>query len=75
MLFDEQTPEAAARAIDAFERHSPAISAAACRSAAMRFGVERFRHEFLEFAMRRWQSFADASRQRGERARGPRQAA
>lgn len=82
MLFGEQTPESVARAIDAFERQSPAISpaisAATCRAAAMRFGIERFRREFLEFAMLQWQLLESATRQRGETARGalgPRRAA
>ncbi|MHB0963604.1 MAG: glycosyltransferase [Gemmatimonadaceae bacterium] len=46
VFFGEQTPEAVAAAVGAFERSSHRLTAAACRANAERFSVERFRGEF-----------------------------
>jgi glycosyltransferase involved in cell wall biosynthesis len=45
--FDEQTPASVIDAVERFERLSPAISPAACRTNAMRFSVEVFRRRLI----------------------------
>jgi hypothetical protein len=54
VLFDEQTPEAVAEAIRTFEREADRIAPAACRQNALRFGIERFRREFMQFVGDSW---------------------
>ena len=48
-LFDVQSAEAIARAVESFERSIDAFDAAACRAQAERFGVARFRAELRRF--------------------------
>jgi glycosyltransferase involved in cell wall biosynthesis len=59
LFFDEQTPAAVVEAIQTFEREEHRIKPADCRASAMRFGVERFKHEFLEHAMGQWHAFCE----------------
>jgi glycosyltransferase involved in cell wall biosynthesis len=54
VLFDRQTPEALVEAIRTFEARREAISPAACRRNAMRFGPDRFRTELTDFVTARW---------------------
>jgi glycosyltransferase involved in cell wall biosynthesis len=57
-FFEEQTAEAVAAAIDAFEQR-PAIPAEACRRRALQFSAERFRMQFralVEQAFAEWVS-------------------
>ena len=57
VFFGEQTAEAIAAAVRAFEREEVRISPAACRENAARFGVERFRREFTELVETEWAGF------------------
>lgn len=65
VLFAEQTPESAADAVRQFEAHAARITPAQCRANALRFGVERFRREFLELAMGAWHEFQQGERRIG----------
>jgi glycosyltransferase involved in cell wall biosynthesis len=49
VFFDTQSIPALIAAVDRFEREGGVITSAACRRNAERFGVERFRREFLQF--------------------------
>ena len=51
-FFQEQTPEAIIEAIQLFERNRGLIDPVACRQNATRFGVDRFRAEFMHFCER-----------------------
>ena len=62
VLFAEQTPEAIAAAILAFESEAHRITPAACRANAARFSAERFRGEFAAFVAARLTEFADRVR-------------
>ena len=55
VLFDQQTPEALVAAIRRFEANRDAISPAACRRNALRFGPDRFRRELSAFVAARWE--------------------
>jgi glycosyltransferase involved in cell wall biosynthesis len=46
VLFDEQTPDAIIKAVEAFEALRPNILPVACRNNALRFTVENFRARF-----------------------------
>ena len=58
VLFDAQTPEAIAHAVQQFEAHRDRITSAACRSNAERFSAERFRREFGDYVNERYRAFA-----------------
>ena len=49
VLFDEQTAQSVADAVQLFEREQALIKPSACRANALRFSPERFRKEFSEF--------------------------
>ena len=57
VFFAEQTSEAIAAAVTAFEREEGRISAPACRENAARFGVERFQCEFTQLVEIEWAGF------------------
>jgi glycosyltransferase involved in cell wall biosynthesis len=57
VLFAEQTPADVVRAVAEFERQRHRIDPAQCRANSLRFGVDRFRREFYEHAMRAWDAF------------------
>lgn len=57
VFFDEQTPDAIARAVRLFERNRQRIGAAACRDNAQRFSAPRFRDEFSRFLAKRYTLF------------------
>lgn len=57
VLFDTQSPEAVVDAVEKFEQFRERILPAECHSAALRFGVERFRREFLEHVLNEWEAF------------------
>ncbi len=61
VLFDEQTPEAVVKAVCTFEREQHRIEPQDCRENASRFGVERFRHEFLDHVARQRDALANQS--------------
>jgi glycosyltransferase involved in cell wall biosynthesis len=52
MFFGEQTAEAIAAAVRAFDQKLPTLRAAECRANAERFAAERFRTEFAAFVDR-----------------------
>jgi glycosyltransferase involved in cell wall biosynthesis len=58
VLFDEQTPEAIAAGVRAFEANEGRITASACRDNAARFSATRFRSEFSAFVAARQAEFA-----------------
>src|SRR5690606_23892585 len=58
LLFDEQTADAAAGAIEAFDRLRPRIQAAACRENARRFTIERFRQDLGDYVDECWDAFS-----------------
>jgi glycosyltransferase involved in cell wall biosynthesis len=62
VLFAEQTPEAIAAAVRAFEADAHRFTAAACRANAARFSADRFRREFAAFVAARLAEFADRGR-------------
>ena len=64
VLFDEQTPEAIAAGVRAFEANAQRITADACRANAARFSAARFRSEFAAFVAARQAEFADRGRAR-----------
>lgn len=57
VFFDEQTPEAIAGAVRAFERNAERIDPGACRQNAQRFSAQRFREEFSAFVTDRYRAF------------------
>ena len=57
VLFAEQTPADVVRAVAEFERQRHRIETFECRANSLRFGVERFRREFYDHAMRAWDAF------------------
>jgi glycosyltransferase involved in cell wall biosynthesis len=57
VLFAEQTPEAIAASVRAYEANAPRITAIACRENAARFSAERFRGEFAAFVAERHAEF------------------
>jgi glycosyltransferase involved in cell wall biosynthesis len=57
VLFAEQTPADVVRAVAEFEHQRHRIDPLVCRANALRFGVERFRREFYDHAMRQWEAF------------------
>jgi glycosyltransferase involved in cell wall biosynthesis len=59
VLFPEQTPEALAAGVRAYEANADRITAAACRENAARFSAERFRREFAAFVIARQAEFAN----------------
>jgi glycosyltransferase involved in cell wall biosynthesis len=64
VFFDEQTAEAAAAAVETFERNRHRISAGACRRRSERFSAQRFRSEFAAFAAQKyteWHSYCAGS--------------
>ena len=62
VLFTEQTPEAIAAGVRAFEANAQRITANACRENAARFSAERFRAEFAAFVAAREAEFANSRR-------------
>ena len=57
VFFAEQTAEAIVAAVMEFERAEGHITADACRENAARFGVERFRREFIDLVETEWAVF------------------
>lgn len=57
VFFAEQTAEAIVAAVMKFERAEGHITADACRENAARFGVERFRREFIDLVETEWAVF------------------
>lgn len=57
VFFDEQTPQAIARAVLDFEAHRSRIAPAACRANAEKFAAPRFRAEFAALVEARWSDF------------------
>jgi len=62
VLYAEQTPEAIAHAVRAFEANAQRITANACRENAARFSVQRFRGEFAAFVAARESEFTTGGR-------------
>lgn len=62
VLFTEQTPEAIASGVRAYETNADRITASACRENAARFSAERFRGEFAAFVAARQAEFANRGR-------------
>ena len=60
VFFDEQTPDAIARAVRVFEHNRDRIDPAACGGNAQRFSASRFRAEFFDFLVERHAAFKDA---------------
>ena len=58
VLVAEQTPEALAAGVRAFEANAQRITASACRENAARFSAGRFRREFATFVAAREAEFA-----------------
>jgi glycosyltransferase involved in cell wall biosynthesis len=56
ILFDEQTPESLATAIQKFETMS--FEASACRARAGEFSTEHFRQRILEVTQQSWEQFS-----------------
>lgn len=54
LFFNEQTPAALARAVEAFEGMHAVFDPHACRQWAEQFGEERFKREFTEVVDRSW---------------------
>jgi len=59
VFFPEQTPEALATAVRAYEANAHRITSRACRENAARFSAERFRREFAAFVIARQAEFAN----------------
>ncbi len=59
VFFEEQSAAAVVAAVQAFERNSQRISAAACRRCAERFSAPRFRAEFAAYVTRRYAWWRD----------------
>jgi len=57
VFFDQQTASSICEAVLEFEHNGSQIKAIDCRENAMRFSVERFQQEFLEFVEQAWQNF------------------
>jgi glycosyltransferase involved in cell wall biosynthesis len=57
VLFTDQTAEAIAAAVRAFEANEARVRPEACRRNAARFTATRFRQEFREFVDTRWSDF------------------
>jgi glycosyltransferase involved in cell wall biosynthesis len=57
VLFREQTPASVVQAIRTFENQQHRLHATECRANAARFGIERFRREFFDHVMSRWDIF------------------
>jgi glycosyltransferase involved in cell wall biosynthesis len=69
VLFEEQSADAVAAGVRAFEQSSQRILAAACRRRAERFGAPRFRTEFNAFVAQRYARWrAGVAGRRPERA-------
>ncbi len=68
VFFGEQTAAAVVDAIHLFEREQGRIKPADCRENALRFGVERFRHEFFAHAMGQWDLFCSQTLRPGQSA-------
>jgi len=66
ILFDRQTPECLAAAIERFESRSESLDPDRIRSNAERFGEERFRREFAGFVDRAWAAFESGAAQGNE---------
>jgi glycosyltransferase involved in cell wall biosynthesis len=64
VLFPEQTAEAIAAGVRAYEANADRITAAACRENAARFSAARFRREFGAFVAARQAEFANRGRVR-----------
>ena len=64
VLFPEQTAEAIAAGVRAYEANADRITAAACRENAARFFAPRFRREFGAFVAARRAEFANRGRVR-----------
>jgi len=64
VLFPEQTAEAIAAGVRAYETNAGRITATACRENAARFSAERFRREFSAFVAARQAEFANRERVR-----------
>lgn len=58
VFYIERTPTAIAAAVRDFEVNAARIHAEICRDNALRFGVERFRHEFSACVASEWSNFA-----------------
>ena len=54
VFFGEQTVASICEAVLEFEKHCDRILPATCRENAMRFSIERFQTEFLEFVQQAW---------------------
>ena len=57
IFFEEQTVDSIMNAVSTFEEVKHRISPQICRENAMRFSPERFRHEFSEFVVLKWDDF------------------
>jgi glycosyltransferase involved in cell wall biosynthesis len=57
VFFEEQSVEAVRQAIAQFEREQHRIAPMACRQNALRFGSDRFRHEFGALVQDRYRAF------------------
>lgn len=57
VFFDEQTPEAIARAVESFEANESRILPVNCRANAERFSIEKFRHAYVSYVEECWESF------------------
>lgn len=59
VFFEEQTTASIVEAVERFEREEHRITAAACRTNALRFSVERFQKQFRSYVddqVREWQA-------------------
>ncbi|MBJ7437645.1 MAG: glycosyltransferase [Sphingopyxis sp.] len=61
-FFDAQTTAAICSAVEQFEASAGRITAQSCRQNAMRFSVERFRHDLVAFVETRWAAYNDRAR-------------
>ena len=57
VFFEEQSVEAIVNAVKCFEEHASKITPQACRANAMRFTPERFRQEFTDLVMAKYEEF------------------
>jgi glycosyltransferase involved in cell wall biosynthesis len=57
VFFQEQTVEAIQGAVELYEQVASRLTAEACRANAMRFGADRFRHQFHTYVESQWLEF------------------
>jgi glycosyltransferase involved in cell wall biosynthesis len=62
VFFGEQSVASLQHAVQTFEQHLHRFDPQAIRQNALRFNIERFRHEFLAFVEEQWQIFTTSQK-------------